>query len=390
MNGWLVGLVLLPVGFGVYAYLVYPLLLRWLAPPRVPAPATPNDADLPSVTILVPAYNEVATIGRTLEGILAFDYPADRRQILVVSDASDDGTDAVVATFAERGVELLRMSVRGGKTRAENAAAAKCRGSIVVTMDASIEVPRGSLRHLVAAFMDPTVGVASGRDVSRSVSEAEANEAEGGYVGLEMALRDLETRVHSIVGASGCFFASRRELLEHDFPAHLSKDFAAPLRARRRGFRSVSVTEAPCYVRRTAALEREYRRKVRTMARGLATLWHERDLLDPRRFGTFAWMLWSHKVMRWLVFLTLPPALVALALLAFGSPLAAAMAVVAALGIGGGLLAIRWPLRGAPPAPLSLLGYLVASHAAGFVAWLVALRGEAQAVWEPTRRVEAA
>jgi len=383
-------LVALPVLFGGYAYLVYPLLLRIVDTGRRPRIQADAEWELPSITLLIPAYNEAASIGVTIEGVLALDYPADRRQILVVSDASDDGTDEIVRRFADRGVEMLRLPSRGGKTRAENAAVAASRGEIVVTIDASITVPPSSLRPLIAAFADPTVGVASGRDVSVSASASEGNEAEAGYVGFEMRLRALETRIGSIVGASGCFFATRRHLQDADFPAHLSKDFAAPLRARRRGYRSVSVDAALCLVRRTPELRREYHRKVRTMARGLATLWHERDLLDPLRYGSFAWMLWSHKVARWLVFLTVPFAGVALAYLAQISRIAQGLLAVALAGCGVGMLAIRWPAHVPPPAIMSTLGFVVASHAAGFMAWLAAFRGKAAPTWEPTRRTGSA
>lgn len=378
-------LALLPFALGAYAYLGYPLLLR-LLPRRVRVRRPSDVSEWPTVTMLVPAFNAAGTIGGTLDDILAFDYPRDRLQILVVSDASDDGTDDVVRGYAGRGVDLLRMPTRGGKTRGENAAVAHCRGEIVVTMDAAIRAPTGSLKALVAAFADSTVGVASGRDVSAAAATREGTGAEAGYVGFEMALRAQETAFGSIVGASGCFFGSRRALLEADYPHHLSKDFAAPLRAWRRGFRSVSVDDALCIVPRTPALTNEYRRKVRTMSRGLATLWHERDLLNPVRHGRFAWMLWSHKVVRWLVFLALPPSAVGLILLAAETPVARPVLAVALLGVAVGLLGLRWPFGGRPPRPVAVLGFALAANAAGVAAWWSAVRGEAAAVWEPTRR----
>ena len=110
-----------------YAYAGYPALLGLLPRRRGVSPRS-NTAALPTVTILVPAFNAAASLRATLDDALAFDYPADRRQILVVSDASDDGTDEIAAGYADRGVDLMRMPVRGGKTMAENAAVARCRG----------------------------------------------------------------------------------------------------------------------------------------------------------------------------------------------------------------------------------------------------------------------
>src|SRR5437879_13251472 len=123
-----------------------------------------------------------------------------------------------------------------------------------------------------------------------------------------MGVRDLETGLRGgggggggIVGASGCLYAIRAGLHREFVPENLSRDFAAALIARRHGLRAVSVPEAVCFVPRGASLRQEYRRKVRTMARGLRTLWALRALLNPLRYGLFAWMLWSHKLCRWLV-----------------------------------------------------------------------------------------
>jgi cellulose synthase/poly-beta-1,6-N-acetylglucosamine synthase-like glycosyltransferase len=385
--GWT--LVLAPVLALIYAYAIYPLLLRLILLARKPVPPSPEPEIWPLITLTIPAYNEAASIGATLDSLLAIDYPADRRQILVVSDASSDGTDDIVRSYASRGIELLRMPERGGKTAAENAAAPLLRGDIVVNTDATIRILPSALKALVRVFRDPTVGVASGRDLSVGDVRAEANRAESGYVGYEMWVRHLETQAGFIVGASGCFYAIRRDIHDTLFPAALSRDFASPLIARRQGYRSVSVDDAICLVPRARTLRLEFTRKVRTMARGLETLWHERSLMNPRRYGLFAWMLVSHKLVRWLVFLLAPFGLVGLALLAPGSTTALVLLIFAGLGIVAGLLGIFWPGGRRPMAPFALAGFGLASFAAGFLAWTKALRGELNPIWEPTRRPSA-
>lgn len=378
--------VLLPGLLGVYAYLLYPGLLRLLHRGARPAFPGGDPPEWPAVSIVVPAYNEEASIRRTIESLLALDYPADRRQILIVSDCSTDRTDAIVAEYADRGVELLRMPERSGKTAAENAALARLRADIVVNTDATIRILPASLKPLIAAFQDPAIGVASGRDVSVGDITADGNQGESGYVGYEMWVRSLETRVASIVGASGCFYAIRRQLHETLVPSALSRDFASALTAREHGMRAVSVDAAVCLVPRTASLRREYRRKIRTMARGLETLWYKRHLLNPFRYGVFAWMLWSHKLVRWLVFLVWPLALVGLVLLAWESLLARVVLVLVLGGLGLGMLAWRAPEGRALPRLVALCGFAVVSHVAGLVAWSKALRGELNPIWEPTRR----
>ena len=376
-------LVAVPFALAVYAYAVYPALLRALALGRR-APAVPDvPATWPLISITVPAYNEERAIRATIENLLACDYPAECREIMVVSDASTDGTDAIVREYAGRGVTLLRLPQRGGKTAAENAAGAAVRADIVINTDASVRVEKGSLKPLVRMFADPTVGVASGRDVSVGDVAAESSAGESGYVGYEMGLRALETRVGSIIGASGCFYAFRRSVYDTQFPDALSRDFASVLIAREQGYRSVSVDEAVCYVPRTVSLDAEFRRKIRTMARGLATLWYKRTLLDPFRYGVFSFMLASHKLARWLVYLALPFAVVGLVLLAAAGPIGALIFGASILGVAVGVLGMRW--REAPRV-IRMCGFAFASALAGVLAWRDALARKRRPIWEPTRR----
>jgi len=379
-------LLTLIIGFSLYTYLGYPAVLQLLTRMRRSAFHPGEPRDLPRISIVLPVYNEAAVIAGTLERILALDYPADRRQILVVSDASTDGTDDIVAEFAARGVELLRLAARAGKTAAENAARPRLTGDIIINTDASVRVDAAALKALVAAFDDDSVGVASGRDVSVSNFAEQGNGGEGAYVGYEMRIRDLETALDGIVGASGCLYAIRADLHMHPVPEELSRDFSAALTARAHGYRAVSVPEAICYVPRGRSLHQEYRRKVRTITRGLATLAHNRALLNPLRYGLFSWMLFSHKVCRWLLPWAGVLALAALATLALTLPVArvllAGVCVVLALAVVGWL----WPKGRSAPRIVTLPTYVVAGNVAVLQAWLRLLTGRAAPVWEPTRR----
>ena len=375
-------------GLAVYTYIGYPVLLKLVSALRKPRRTPSIDAGRtwPRLSIMVPVYNEERVIAATLERILASDYPADRRQILVVSDASTDQTHTIVAGFASRGVELLRLPTRRGKTAAENAARAHLTGEIIVTTDASVRVHADAMKHLAAAFDDPSVGVASGRDVSVANLEAPANAGEQTYVGYEMWVRDLETAVDGIVGASGCLYAIRAHLHMHDVPEALSRDFASALTARAHGQRAVSVPAALCYVPRGASLHQEYARKVRTITRGLGTLFYKRALLNPLRTGVFAWMLFSHKVCRWLLPWALVVFVAALGTLSLTSGWArAALAATAVVGL---LAAIGWlrSERGRMPRLLALPAYIVAGNVAVLHAWLRVFGGRLAPVWEPTRR----
>ena len=379
------GIMLFGLAIAAYAYLGYPALLKLLALVRARPPLAREPAEWPLISVTIPAYNEERAIAATLDALLAADYPADRRQVLVVSDASTDRTDEIVRGYADRGVELLRVAARGGKTAAENAAQEHLRGEIVVNTDASVRIAADAIKPLIAAFADPEVGVASGRDVSVAQLDRDLNLGETSYVGYEMWVRDLETAIGSIVGASGCFYAIRRPLHMTLFPAALSRDFASALIARERGFRAVSVTRAVCYVPRIQSLRHEYRRKVRTLTRGLETLWFQRRLLNPRHYGLFAWMLASHKLVRWLAPWGL--ALAGLGWLWLALSLHSAVGVVVfalpLLLAGAGW---AWPEGRRAPRIVSVPAYVVSGIVAALDAWLRALRGERNPVWEPTRR----
>ena len=385
MSSFGIALLLTPLGIFAYAYVLYPLLLRALAIGGAESRSPVDPPQWPRLTITVPAYNAEASIRAVLENLIAADYPAERRQIVVISDASTDATDAIVGEFAGVGVELLRLPTRRGKTAAEAAAGRIARGEIIVNMDASVRILPQSIKALVRAFSDPRVGVASGRDRTADAS-ATARNAESGYVGYEMWLRSLETRLGGIVGASGCFYAFRRDIHDLDLPEELSRDFASAMIARERGFRSVSVPDAICVVPQTRGLAAELDRKVRTMARGLETLVYKKQLMNPFIYGGFALKLISHKLCRWLVSLTLPLAVVGFLLVAVTSPLGAPAATVATACVAIGVAGIRWPKGRPAPRLVILAGYVLASNVAGVLAWIRLARRRSTAFWEPTQR----
>lgn len=384
-----IGLVLLALcgWLLAYTYLGYPLMLRLLRAVRGPREiARRMTEDWPYISITVPMYNEEDEAAELVESLLALDYPPERRQILIISDGSTDRTDEIVSQYADRGVELVRMPTRSGKTACENAASSRLRGEIVVNTDASIRIHTDALKPLIAAFQDPGVGLASGRDVSVSRGQAQGNLGESGYVGYEMSIRDLETQVHGIVGASGCFYAIRTPLHRILVPDSLSRDFSAALKCEEHGFRAASIRDAVCLVPRTGSIQREYTRKVRTITRGMETLVYKRALLNPFRHGLFAWMLASHKICRWVAPWALVGGGVGLALLAPRYPWALAPLGLASVVVGVGI--VGWVLGDgrALPRPIQVAAFALSANVAAMHAAARALRGDRDPIWEPTRR----
>jgi cellulose synthase/poly-beta-1,6-N-acetylglucosamine synthase-like glycosyltransferase len=166
-----------------YTYAGYPLTLKILSLRGRGKGLDAGTPDRwPDVTITVALYNEEGQAEGLLESLTALDYPAEKRQILIVSDGSTDRTNEIVSRYLDRGIDFLPLSSRGGKTAAENAAAEKIRADIVVNTDASTRILPSSLKPLIAAMGNPRVGLASGRDLSVSRTDQPANLGESGYV----------------------------------------------------------------------------------------------------------------------------------------------------------------------------------------------------------------
>lgn len=363
-----------------YAYFGYPLLLK-LADAVAPWPVHRGDvAWTPRVTVLVPAYNEAGVIGGKLDNLLGLDYPRDRLQIVVVSDGSTDGTNALLKEAArDDRLTAVLLPERRGKANALNQGLLRATGDIVVFSDSSIMLDPQALRAIVRPFADPEVGCVSGED------HIPEGGGEGMYGRYELFLRNRESAIGSIVGASGSFYAQRRGLCE-PFVDGLAPDFLSVLNTVEAGYRAVTEPAAFGFMTAVKHPGDEFRRKVRTLLRGITTLWVKRGLLNPFRYGRFAWVLFSHKVMRWLVPLFMLLALLANLALA-GHPFYAFMLVLQLAFYGLALLAwfqvsgLQDRIYGRVPL------YFIAANLAVLFAWFKFLLGTRQELWEPSRRV---
>jgi len=191
----------------LYAYIFYPLLLPVLARFFGRAPLRGNGC--PTVTIVVPAYNEADVILKKINNILALDYPADKLTVLVGSDASTDATHTLVQSVRDARVKLWVAPQRGGKTPVVNQCAAQALSEIILFTDANTMHDRASLRLLVRSFNDPAVGGAAGRiDHSGVLAAAQERHAEIAYRNFEVRLKQNESLLHSCIAAFGGFMRS--------------------------------------------------------------------------------------------------------------------------------------------------------------------------------------
>lgn len=361
----------------LYPYVLYPLILRAMGM-VIGEGAAGSGAPLPSVTMIVPVSNEEGRIERKVNNTVALVYPRDRLQVLFISDGSTDRTVERMRSMAAPGITIVELPERRGKAAGLNAGLERATNDILVFSDSSIDLEPDSLQRIVARFEDPAIGCVSGEDrIAESGGEA-------WYGRFELLLRRLESRVHSIVGASGSFYAQRRSICQ-PFTEGMAPDFLSVLRTVEQGFRAVSEPAAVGSMTSVKNPRHEFERKVRTLIRGITTLIAYAHLLNPFRYGLFAGILFSHKVMRWTapVFLILA-LLVPLGLLSSPFYVAAFVAQVA-------FYACAWAaLRGRAGLDRSIVGkaalYFSTVNAAALVAWIQYGRGVRQELWTPSQR----
>lgn len=368
----------------VYTYVGYPVVLAVLAAARGRRQAPATD-DLPRVTIVTCAFNEAEVIGDNVANKLALDYPPELVDMIVVSDESEDGTDAIVQRFADENpgrVRLIRQEPRQGKTMGLNLAHPHVRGEILVFADANSIFEPDALRRLVAPFADPEVGYVTGKMIYANPDGSVTGDGCTTYMRYENVLRDLETKVGSVVGVDGGVDAMRASLYR-PMRADQLPDFVAPLGVVEQGYRVVYAPDA--ILREDALTEsgREYRMRVRVSLRAMWALLDHRNLFDPVRHPVFSWQLASHKLLRYLAFLPQATALVTNVLVlgthvAFEALLALQLLfyVLAALGY--------WSTHGGPRLPLVTAPYyLTLLNVACAHAFFKFVRGKKQVLWAP-------
>jgi cellulose synthase/poly-beta-1,6-N-acetylglucosamine synthase-like glycosyltransferase len=286
-------------GLILWVYAGYPVLLYFLERVRKPRRVSTGEIE-PAVTLIVSAYNEAAVIRQKIENSLALDYPRHLLDVLVISDASSDGTDQIVREYETRGVRLLRMHERGGKTTGLNAAIPGAHGDIIVFSDANAMYDRRVLRKLVRNFADPQVGCVTGESRYNLDGATDSTQSENLYWRYELALKKMETNAGSLVGGDGAIYAVRKNLYRPMLPSDLS-DFVNPMQVTLQGFRNVYEPEAFSYENGADTFSQEFRRKVRIVSRAWRGLGRVSGVLNPFRFGFFTLQVLSHKLLRWLV-----------------------------------------------------------------------------------------
>lgn len=278
-----------------YTLVLFPglVLLRaavWRRPHR--------QADItPSVSVLIAAHNEAGEIADRIENLLALDYPEHLLEVLIASDGSDDGTNDIVRSYADRGIQLLALE-RSGKIPTLNQAVTAATGEILVFSDANTIFAPDALRALARPFVDPSVGGVAGDQVYlNSGRPGLTSHGETMYWDFDRILKRAQSRSGNVTSATGAIYAMRRSLYRA-IPVGVTDDFVASTNVIAQGRRLVFAGDALAYEPVAAGGSTEFGRKVRVITQGLRAVWLMRELLSPWRHGFYAVQLFSHKVLR--------------------------------------------------------------------------------------------
>jgi len=363
----------------IYAYAGYPLLLRILVL-FMSKEVHSQDNYCPSVTLIIAVHNEETRIEKKIQNTVDLDYPKEKLEVIFTSDASTDETDSRIIKFQPEGIQLVRSPGRRGKEYAQKIAIEQAKGEILVFSDVATMLEMDGIRKIVSNFADATIGCVSSED--KFIDQQGQVSGEGAYVRYEMWLRSLESRVNSVVGLSGSFFAARKAVCSN-WPTDIPSDFNTLLNSIRAGYRGISDPRSIGIYTNIKEETREFERKVRTITRGISALMANRKLLNPVRYGLFSWQLISHKLLRWLV-----PGLLTITF-AVNIGLAATRSLYRLLLIPHSLfylLGFVGPSLTEKKILVRLPYYFIQVNRAIAVAWFKYLKGERFVTWTPSNR----
>lgn len=352
-----------------YHHIAYPGLLRGLAARRPRRFATSvADGPVPSITLIVPAYQEAAFIAGKVGNILALDYPRDRLSVRIVCDGCSDGTEEIArAALAASNTGSLDIAViahatNRGKVAVLNEAIALADSDLVVLSDASAHFDADCLGRLAAHFADPSVGVACGRYVLRHPG----SEGERAYWDYQTAIKEREGALGAPMGLHGAGYMFRRSLWQPLEADTINDDFVLPMRIVGTGARGVYDASIPTFEEERTRPDQEFRRRTRIAAGNMQQALRLFALADPRRPG-LAFVFLSGKLLRAFVpFLMMGALLASLVLAAQGSGFFAGLAALQVAGYAA--VACVLAARSRPwPRLVRWAAYLVEGHVAGLI-----------------------
>ncbi len=334
------------------------------------------DEDLPPVSLIIAAYNEQEALPARLSNLRLIDYPAERLEVLVVSDGSTDRTNEILNEAQASNIRNILQPVRGGKASALNRGVELAKNDLLLFSDAATLFAANTLRKLVRHFRDSQVGAVCGAlQFSRS---AESRETEGIYWKYESMLRLMEARLGATLTASGALYVLRRKCFHPLEPGTIIEDFVIPMNCRKAGFRVVYDPEAVATDVAAPTVKGEFTRRVRLAVGSFRAL---RALSSTPLDSLTCWAFFSHKLLRWVLPFFLLGMLLSNFLLAKREPYSVLLAVQAAFYLGA-LAGFFFRGKKLHSRFATLCYYLLAMHLAFAVGLVRLLLGKDQGVWQ--------
>lgn len=370
------------VGVLCYTYAGYPCVLILLSK-IVPRPVKKSDRQ-PTVSLIITAYNEELDLAAKLENTLCINYPKELLEIIVASDCSTDGTDDIVRSFANRSVRLHRQPVRRGKTAAQNAAVEIAAGEVILFSDATTMYAPDVLQKIVPNFADGSVGCVAGQLIYVDPSTSATGRGARSYWGYELFLRRHESRVCSLIGASGCLYAVRRSAYK-PLNDDACSDFIIATKMVEQGLRAVFESDAVCFEETNRRSDKEMRMRIRVIAQTFNDLWQHRGMMNPNRSGFYAIELLSHKILRYLMPVFLVILLASSILLAQHSWFYFAIAILQLAFYATAAFGFVLERAGIHSRLTALPQYFTLGNLAIAGAFYKFMRGEQYVRWEPIR-----
>ena len=287
------------IAFIFYVYVVYILVLKAVSLFR--SRRVKKGDITPFVTILIPCHNEEKDILNTVENKLSgIDYPADKMEVIAIDDGSTDNTARILKSIKDSRFKVVSIGERRGKTNALNEGLRAAKGEIIVFSDANSIYERNAVRKLVSNFADQDVGYVTGKMINFRREGCLISEGTSAYNEYENSLRELESRVNSIIGCDGGIDAVRKRLFRPVDPAMIP-DFFIPLKVIEQGYRVVYEPEAISKEDISRNTGNEFKMRVRVIVRSFNAMFRLKHLLNPIVYSLFSFQLFSHKVLRYLV-----------------------------------------------------------------------------------------
>lgn len=377
---------LLFVGIIFYTYFGYIVVLLFLSV-FIQKKVRKSEDYLPTTALVIAAYNEEKGIDAKIINSLDLNYPKDKLRIIVVSDGSTDGTDAIVDSYSNAGVELIRVEGRVGKTEARNQALKQIDSEIIVFSDATTVYEADSINMLVRNFNDPKVGMVTGHLKYIDPENSQVGVGQKLYWKYETLIKKAQTNLGTLTGSIGCMTAFRRSAYT-DLPSNIIEDFTSPLMFIQKGFRVVYEASAICFEETTTKASSEWHMRVRVIRGGMSGLLFARNILSPFQFPLVSLQLISHKVFRWFVpvFGILTLIFNVLALISNPSDsISQTLFILQVLFYGSALTSYHFEQKGIKNKVLSIPLYFIVLNSASLVALYKTLTSTLESTWETQR-----